>query len=104
MPASEFRFLHHDREVALAQFLDIEKFLGRPHAGAQPAAAAGFTDFLNNILDEFESAKQPIALIALMFIGAGWLFNFVDLRRAAWAVGGVVLIYASSEVLSMITG
>ncbi|MDE4063428.1 TrbC/VirB2 family protein [Phaeobacter gallaeciensis] len=73
-------------------------------AAAQPTAAAGFTDFLNNILDEFESAKQPIALIALMFIGAGWLFNFVDLRRAAWAVGGVVLIYASSEVLSMITG
>ncbi|ATG37832.1 Type IV secretion system protein virB2 precursor (plasmid) [Phaeobacter piscinae] len=73
-------------------------------ATAQPAAAAGFTDFLNNILEEFESAKQPIALIALMFIGAGWLFNFVDLRRAAWAIGGVVLIYASSEVLSMITG
>ena len=73
-------------------------------AAAQPASAAGFTDFLNNILEEFESAKQPIALIALMFIGAGWLFNFVDLRRAAWAIGGVVLIYASSEVLSMITG
>ena len=71
---------------------------------AQPAAAAGFTDFLNNILAEFESAKQPIALIALMLIGAGWLFNFVDLRRAAWAVGGVVLVYASSDVLSMITG
>ncbi|MBE9639829.1 MULTISPECIES: TrbC/VirB2 family protein [Roseobacteraceae] len=70
---------------------------------AQPAAAAGFTDFLNNILDEFESAKQPIALIAIMFIGAGWLFNFVDLRRAAWAVGGVVMIFAASEVLTMIT-
>uniref|UniRef100_A4X0Q9 Uncharacterized protein n=2 Tax=Cereibacter TaxID=1653176 RepID=A4X0Q9_CERS5 len=70
---------------------------------AEPAAAAGFTDFLNNIVDEFDAAKQPVALIALMLIGAGWLFNFVDLRRAGWAVAGVVLLYASTEVLSMIT-
>ena len=86
-------------------FLTRHRSIGAPmFLAAVLTAAAGFTDFLNNILDEFESAKQPIALIALMFIGAGWLFNFVDLRRAAWAVGGVVLIYASSEVLSMITG
>lgn len=93
------KFLTRHRRIGAPMFLAAVLT-----AAAQPAAAAGFTDFLNNILDEFESAKQPIALIALMFIGAGWLFNFVDLRRAAWAVGGVVLIYASSEVLSMITG
>ena len=91
-------------------FLTRHRTLGAPLVlaavltlAAQPAAAAGFTDFLNNILAEFENAKQPIALIAIMFIGAGWLFNFVDLRRAAWAVGAVVLIFASTEVLSMIT-
>jgi len=71
---------------------------------ASPAAAAGFTDFFNNILDEFESVKQPVALIAIMLVGFGWVFNFVDLRRAGWLVGGIVLIYAASEVLSMITG
>ncbi|UWQ35373.1 TrbC/VirB2 family protein (plasmid) [Leisingera sp. M527] len=70
---------------------------------AQPAAAAGFTDFFNNIVDEFNNAKQPLALIGLMLVGVGWLFNFVDLRRAGWVVGGIVLIYASTDVLSMIT-
>ncbi|MCE6958112.1 TrbC/VirB2 family protein [Cereibacter sphaeroides] len=69
----------------------------------EPAAAAGFADFLNNIVTEFDAAKQPVALIALMLVGAGWLFNFVDLRRAGWAVAGVVLLYASTEVLTMIT-
>lgn len=71
---------------------------------AGPAAAAGFTDFLNNILKEFNAAKQPIALIAIMLVGVGWLFNFVDLRRAAWVVCGIVLVYAATEVLKMVTG
>lgn len=71
---------------------------------ASPAAAAGFTDFFNNILAEFNSVKQPVALIAIMLVGFGWVFNFVDLRRAGWLVGGIVLIYAASDVLSMITG
>ena len=71
---------------------------------ATPAAAAGFTDFFNNILAEFISVKQPVALIAIMLVGFGWVFNFVDLRRAGWLVGGIVLIYAASDVLAMITG
>lgn len=93
------RFLERHRSVAAPMLMAalLANF-------ASPAAAAGFTDFFNNILTEFNSVKQPISLIAIMLVGFGWVFNFVDLRRAGWLVGGIVLVYAAAEVLGMITG
>ena len=49
----------------------ITNFVGRMRAPAcialvlliglsGPAAAAGFTDFLNNVVDEFNSARRPL--------------------------------------------
>lgn len=68
------------------------------------AAAAGFTDFLNNVLKEFEAVRQPLALIGLILTGILYLFNVIDLRRTAYVVVGIIIMYAASEILNLITG
>ncbi len=68
----------------------------------EPAAAQGFADFLNNILNEVLAIRRPIALIALLFVGFAFLFNIVDLRRASWVAIGVIIIFGVTEILDLI--
>lgn len=70
---------------------------------SQPAAAAGFGDFLNNILAEFNAIKTPLAVIALMLVGVGWMFNFMDLRKVAVAIIGIIILFGAAEIVSMVT-
>lgn len=68
-----------------------------------PAAAAGFTDFLNNVVDEFNSARRPLALIAIMVVGCLYMFNVIDMRRTGQVAIGVIVIFAATEILDLIT-
>ncbi len=70
---------------------------------AGPAAAAGFTDFLNNVVDEFNNARRPLALIAIMIVGALYMFNVIDMRRTGQVAIGVIVIFAATEILDLIT-
>lgn len=67
-----------------------------------PAAAAGFTDFLNNVVNEFNSARRPLALIAVMVVGALYMFNVIDMRRTGQVIVGVIVIFAAGEILDLI--
>lgn len=69
-----------------------------------PASAAGFADFLNNILNEFNAIRTPIAIIAIMLVGVAYLFNMVDLRRTAYVIIGIIVIFGAAEILKMVTG
>ncbi|ASM75096.1 MULTISPECIES: TrbC/VirB2 family protein [Roseobacteraceae] len=69
-----------------------------------PAAAAGFTDFLNNVVNEFNSARRPLALIAVMIVGALYMFNVMDMRRTGQVIVGIIIIFAAGEILDLITG
>ena len=57
---------------------------------ANPASAAGFTDFLNNVVDEFNNARRPLALIAIMVVGCLYMFNVIDMRRTGQVCVGQV--------------
>ncbi|MGC3940892.1 TrbC/VirB2 family protein [Roseobacter sp. EG26] len=92
----------------------ITAFIGRMRAPASialvlllglsgPAAAAGFTDFLNNVVDEFNSARRPLALIAIMLVGCLYMFNVIDMRRTGQVAIGVIVIFAATEILDLIT-
>ncbi|MDA3859355.1 MAG: TrbC/VirB2 family protein [Roseovarius sp.] len=70
---------------------------------AGPATAAGFTDFLNNVVDEFNNARRPLALIAIMIVGALYMFNVIDMRRTGQVAIGVIVIFAATEILDLIT-
>lgn len=68
-----------------------------------PAAAAGFTDFLNNVVNEFNNARRPLALIAIMVVGCLYMFNVIDMRRTGQVAIGVIVIFAATEILDLIT-
>lgn len=70
---------------------------------ADPAAAVGFTDFLNNVVDEFNNARRPLALIAIMVVGCLYMFNVIDMRRTGQVAIGVIVIFAATEILDLIT-
>lgn len=67
-----------------------------------PAAAAGFTDFLENVVDEFNRARRPLALIAIMVVGALYMFNVIDMRRTGQVAVGIIVIFAATEILDLI--
>ena len=67
-----------------------------------PAAAAGFTDFLNNVVDELNNARRPLALIAIMIFGCLYMFNVIDMRRTGQVAIGVIVIFAAAEILDLI--
>lgn len=71
---------------------------------AAPASAQGFGDFLNNILDEFNAVRTPLATIALILVGIAYAFNFFDLRKTAYAVIGIIMMFAAAQLLTLITG
>lgn len=71
---------------------------------AGPASAQGFTDFLDNILDEFNAVRTPLATIALIIVGIAYAFNFFDLRKTAYAVIGIIIMFAAAQLLALITG
>ncbi|SCZ73525.1 type IV secretion system protein VirB2 [Epibacterium ulvae] len=70
---------------------------------SEPAAAQGFTDFLNNVLAEFNNARRPLALIAIMIVGALYMFNVIDMRRTGQVIVGIIVIFAAVEILDLIT-
>lgn len=70
---------------------------------SSPAAAQGFTDFLNNVVDEFNNARRPLALIAIMIVGALYMFNVIDMRRTGQVAVGIITIFAAVEILDLIT-
>lgn len=69
-----------------------------------PASAAGFGDFLNNILAEFNAVRSPLGIIALIMVGIAYAFNFFDLRKTAYAVIGIIIMFSAPQILSLITG
>ena len=69
-----------------------------------PASAQGFTDFFNNILDEFNNIRRPLALIAIILVGLAFLFQLVDLRKVGYLIVGIITIFSAAEILSLVTG
>ena len=45
-----------------------------------------------------------LAIIAVIATGIAWMFGHMDLRKAAFVVLGIALIFGASEIVSSIAG
>jgi len=71
---------------------------------AQPAHA-DIPSVLQNIVTMLTGqVARSLAIIAVIVTGIAWMFGHMDLRRAAFVVLGIALIFGASEIVSTIAG
>jgi type IV secretory pathway VirB2 component (pilin) len=74
---------------------------------AEPALAqtANIEGVLQNIVTMLTgNVARLLATLAVIIVGIAWMFGFMDLRKAAYVVLGVAIVFGASEVVSTLTG
>ena len=74
---------------------------------AEPAFAqsANLEGVLQNIVDMLTgNVARLLAILAVIVTGIAWMFGYLDLRRAAYVVLGIAIVFGASEIVSTITG
>lgn len=68
-------------------------------------AQAGIEGVLQNIVDMLTgNVARLLAIIAVIIVGIAWMFGYLDLRKAAFVVLGIGIIFGATEIVSTISG
>ena len=69
------------------------------------AQAGGIESVLQNIVNMLQgNVARLLAIIAVIIVGIAWMFGYLDLRKAAFVVLGIGIIFGATEIVSMISG
>ena len=72
---------------------------------ATEPAYADIASVLQNVVTLLTGqVARSLAIIAVIATGIAWMFGHMDLRRAAFVVLGIALIFSASEIVSTIAG
>lgn len=72
----------------------------------EPAAAqtANIEGVLQKVVDMLTGeVARLLAIIAVVIVGIAWMFGQLDLRKAAYVVLGVAIVFGASEIVSTLT-
>ncbi|MCA1439366.1 TrbC/VirB2 family protein [Ensifer sp. IC4062] len=77
--------------------------------GATEPAFAQATGGIENVLENIVTmltgnVAKLLATIAVIIVGIAWMFGYLDLRKAAYVVLGIGIIFGASEIVSTISG
>ncbi|OYY32555.1 MAG: hypothetical protein B7Y57_30180 [Rhodospirillales bacterium 35-66-84] len=50
------------------------------------------------------NVAKLLATIAVIVVGIAWMFGYLDLRKAAYVVLGIGIIFGAAELVSTISG
>jgi type IV secretion system protein VirB2 len=50
------------------------------------------------------NVARLLAIIAVIIVGIAWMFGYLDLRKAAFVVLGIGIIFGATEIVNMISG
>ena len=50
------------------------------------------------------NVARLLATLAVIIVGIAWMFGYLDLRKAAYVVLGVAIVFGASEIVSTLTG
>lgn len=74
-------------------------------AFVEPTFAQGIEGMLQNIVNMLQgNVIRLLAIIAVIIVGIAWMFGFMDLRKAAYCVLGIAIVFGASEIVNAITG
>lgn len=69
------------------------------------AQAGGIESVLQNIVNMLTgNVARLLAIIAVIIVGIAWMFGYLDLRKAAFVVLGIGIIFGATEIVNMISG
>lgn len=69
------------------------------------AQAGGIESVLQNIVNLLTgNVARLLAVIAVIIVGIAWMFGYLDLRKAAFVVLGIGIIFGATEIVNMISG
>jgi type IV secretory pathway VirB2 component (pilin) len=69
------------------------------------AQTANLEGVLQNIVNMLTgNVARLLATLAVIIVGIAWMFGHLDLRKAAYVVLGVAIVFGASEVVSTLTG
>ena len=75
-------------------------------AMAEPTfAAGGIEAVLQNVVNLLTgTAAKLLATIAVVIVGIAWMFGFMDLRKAAYVVLGIAIVFGAAEIVGKLAG
>jgi type IV secretion system protein VirB2 len=69
------------------------------------AQSANIQGVLQNIVDLLTGeVARLLAILAVILCGIAWMFGYLDLRKAAYVVLGVAIVFSASEIVGTLTG
>jgi type IV secretory pathway VirB2 component (pilin) len=94
-------FSHRDASKLVGVAVVLSLVLIEP-AFAQSANIEGVLQNIVNMLTG--NVARLLATLAVIVVGIAWMFGYLDLRKAAYVVLGVAIVFGASEVVSTLTG
>ena len=74
-------------------------------AGPAAAQQVAVEKVLQNIVTMLTgNVAKLLATLAVIITGVAWMFGHLDLRRAAWVVLGVAIVFGAAEIVNTLTG
>jgi type IV secretion system protein VirB2 len=68
-------------------------------------SAGGIENVLQNIVNLLTgNVARLLAIIATIIVGIAWMFGYLDLRKAAFVVLGIGIIFGATEIVNTIAG
>ncbi|PJR92432.1 Type IV secretory pathway AvhB2 protein [Ochrobactrum sp. 695/2009] len=69
------------------------------------AQAGGIESVLQNIVNMLQgNVARLLAVIAVIIVGIAWMFGYLDLRKAAYCVLGIGIIFGATEIVNTLAG
>lgn len=68
-------------------------------------SAGGIESVLQNVVTLLTgNVAKLLATIAVIIVGIAWMFGYLDLRKAAYVVLGIGIIFGASQIVGTISG
>ncbi len=79
---------------------------------SNPSYASSATSGLGNIDNVLDSivkmmtgtTARLIAIICVAAVGIGWMYGFIDLRKAAYCIIGIGIVFGAPALVGKLTG
>ncbi|UTO28061.1 TrbC/VirB2 family protein [Bartonella harrusi] len=74
-------------------------------AGTDTGGLGKLDGVLQNIVTMMTgTTAKLIAIICVVAVGIGWMYGFIDLRKAAYCIIGIGIVFGASALVDKLTG